>query len=325
MNALLALFGILFAYFGMLSLLPIKPLALQSSASPVSDYETALARIEKIQTEERADKRINPICVSTLMSHGHQAEKAIVFFHGYTSCPEQFRLLGEKFFAQGYNVFIPRLPRHGPANRLSHELAELTAEELVGFANAMLDIAQGLGKKIIVAGLSGGGTMALWLAQQRADIDLAVALAPFIDVSYVPTFLTQTATNWVLTSPNRFEWWDPKTKANNSGVSLYSYPRYWTHASGEILRLGLLTKASARQEAPRANRLLLVVSANDTAINNNEVMQIASDWKRFKSNEIRVYEFQRELNLNHDFITPERLHDKRALVYQTLFDLISDR
>ncbi len=322
MNALLALIGILLAYFGALSLMPIKPLQISSRQDPASSYEMALTRIEKIQTAEQKDKNIDPVCISNLLSQGHQTEKMIVFFHGYTSCPEQFRLLGEKFFEQGYNVFIPRLPRHGPANRLSSELADLTAEELIEFANEMMDIARGLGRKVAVAGLSGGGTMALWLAQHRSEVDVAVALAPFIGVSYVPTFMTPTATNWVLTSPNRFEWWDPKTKEKNPRVSLYSYPRYWTHASGEILRLGLLVKAEAAREKPRARQIALITNANDTAINNNEVAQIVRSWKQFKPNNIKTYEFGRSLNLNHDFITPERLNEKIGFVYQTLFNLI---
>jgi esterase/lipase len=324
MNALLALLGIVLGYFGALSSIPIKPLDLRLKEDAASDYEVARTRIEKTQIEERTSQKINPVCVSNFLSHGRQTEKVIVFFHGYTSCPEQFRSLGEKFFEQGYNVFIPRLPRHGPANRLSNGLAKLTAEELIHFANEAIDIARGLGEKITVAGLSGGGTMVLWLAQHRADIDLAVALAPFIGVSYVPTLLTHTATNWVLTSPNRFEWWDPKTRDKNPGVSLYSYPRYWTHASGEILRLGLLAKAESKRETPRARRILIITNAKDTAINNNEIAQIIHNWRRFQSSVIKMYEFDRRLNLNHDFITPERLGDKLDSVYQTLLDLMID-
>ncbi len=52
---------------------------------------------------------------SIAMLTGAHAAKAVVIFHGYTVLPEQFRLVGDAYRAQGYNVWIPRLPRHGMA------------------------------------------------------------------------------------------------------------------------------------------------------------------------------------------------------------------
>jgi carboxylesterase len=83
----------------------------------------------------------------------------IVFFHGFTSCPEQFRKLGEQFYEQGYNVDIPRNPHHGHADQLSEAMLETSAEELAAFATESIDIARGLGDELIVRGLSGDGTI----------------------------------------------------------------------------------------------------------------------------------------------------------------------
>lgn len=98
-------------------------------------------------------------------------KKPIDFFHGFTSCPEQFRELGEQFFEQGYNVYIPRMPHHGHADQLSDALLNTSSEELAAFATESIDIARGLGDEVTVGGLSGGGTITAWIAQERNNAD----------------------------------------------------------------------------------------------------------------------------------------------------------
>ena len=101
--------------------LSVKPVNLNEviTSTPASNYEEALNRIEAVQAVEAANGDLNPVCLSKLMTHGERTENAIVFLHGFTSCPEQFEQLGEAFFNQGYNVYIPRLPGHG-RRRHSH-------------------------------------------------------------------------------------------------------------------------------------------------------------------------------------------------------------
>jgi esterase/lipase len=67
----------------------------------------------------------------------------------------------------GYNVLIPRLPRHGLADRKVENLSPLKAEELRDCADASVDIACGLAQKVYVARLSAGGTLSAWIAQNR--------------------------------------------------------------------------------------------------------------------------------------------------------------
>ena len=62
---------------------------------------------------------------------------------------------------------------------LHSSLASLTSEGLIAYGNEAVDVATGLGDKVTVLGLSGGGAVAAYLAQSRADIDLAVPVAPF--------------------------------------------------------------------------------------------------------------------------------------------------
>src|SRR5258708_7053113 len=86
-----------------------------SRSAPVSGYEEAVSRFNKMQSHEQ--QQVSPVAQSILLTHGYRTAKVILFFHGYSSSPQQFRLLGEEFFRMGYNVIIPRLPGHGIADR----------------------------------------------------------------------------------------------------------------------------------------------------------------------------------------------------------------
>jgi hypothetical protein len=88
--------------------------SLQSHPNPARDYGEAVSRFQKIQGAE--GRELNPVCLSILLTHGKRTKRAVVLFHGLTNCPEQFRELGRTFYELGYNVLIPRLPRHGLAD-----------------------------------------------------------------------------------------------------------------------------------------------------------------------------------------------------------------
>src|SRR5215475_1348558 len=122
---------------------------LQSHPNPARNYDEALSRFQKIQSSEGPE--LNPVCLSILLTHGKRTKRTVVFFHGLTNCPEQFRELGHTFYELGYNVLIPRLPRHGLADRRVENLTPLKAEELRDCADASVDIACGLGEKVSVA------------------------------------------------------------------------------------------------------------------------------------------------------------------------------
>jgi alpha/beta hydrolase family protein len=155
--AVFILLGILYLSFG--RLLQAAQESLRSHPAPMADYAAALRRFQQIQETEGPE--LNPVCRSILLTHGQRTERALVFFHGYTNCPQQFRDLGHIFYELGYNVLIPRLPRHGLADRKVENLSPLKAEELRECADTSVDIACGIGRKVYVAGLSAGGTVGL--------------------------------------------------------------------------------------------------------------------------------------------------------------------
>jgi carboxylesterase len=141
----------------------------------------------------------------------------IVLLHGLTNCPAQFDSLGRLSFARGANVLIPRLPRHGLADRMTRALAYTDVPELCAFTDRVMDAARGLGDSVTVVGLSTGGVMAAWAGQQRADVDRAVVIAPLLGLGYAPGPLTPAAARLMRSLPNLFVWWDSKARERLAG------------------------------------------------------------------------------------------------------------
>src|ERR1700730_8792759 len=165
-------------------------------------YAASLERMRALQAREQADPRINPDCASIVFDHGKAMPRSIVCMHGITSSPVQFRDLGALFYSRGYNVVIPRLPRHGYRDRLTNDQARLTVAEFQTYASEAVEIGRGLGGHLTVAGLSVGGLIAAWCAQTQSDVDLAVAIAPSFAPYGVPLRLLPALTQLVRMLPN---------------------------------------------------------------------------------------------------------------------------
>ncbi len=308
----------------LLIILGMKPfkLNMEISSNPAGSYEESVARIEKIRAAEAELSDLNQVCGSKLLTHGEKVGNTIVFLHGFTSCPDQFAQLGQEYYERGYNVYIPRTPRHGIKDRLGNPLKGLSAEELAKFAALSADIAQGLGERVIVAGLSGGGSMATWLSQERADVDLAVPIAPFLGVGFIPRILNRPLTNLLLLVPDFFQWWDPINKENNPNSMPYSYTRYPTHSLLENMRLGFAVEEVAKRAKPAAGAILVITNANDSSVNNEVIAQFEGMWLEYGEQFLQTFQFAEELGLPHDLITADRPDGNIELVYPKLHELI---
>ena len=274
-----------------------------SRPQPVSRYEEALARVQSMQEQDKKDL-VHDVCITKLYTHGGQTEHAVVLLHGFTTCPEQFNELGKGYYEAGNNVFIPRMPYHGLSDRLTDALINLTAENLAAFGDKVLDIAHGLGKRVTVMGISGSGTLVTWLAQNRADLDYAFAIAPLFGLAFIPTRLTRLFERIALLLPNFFLWWDPRTKADNPFSIYYAYPRYPSHALVEILRLGMITRAQAEKSAPACSKVTIIINDAEPAVSNAEIMKLIRLWRKHAKASVDEYHFEKEMKLPHDIITP---------------------
>jgi carboxylesterase len=316
--------GILVAFIILLLVLAYKPFSLQETfvSDPAQSYEAALARISEIQAAEAGLPDLSPECGTILMTHEEKVDNVITFLHGFTSCPDQFAALGEQYFNQGYNVLIPRQPRHGLQEFEGDPLKGLTAEELAAFGTQIADIAQGLGERVVIAGLSGGGSVATWLAQERADVDLAVPISPFLGIGFIPKALTRPLTNLILLIPDFHQWWDPVHKMSNPLSAPYSYRGYYMHSLFENLRLGFVTEQDAKQVKPATSGILVITNANDESVNNGIIAEFEELWREHGEQFLHTFQFEKELGIPHDMITVNRPDSHIDIVYPKLLELI---
>ena len=320
-GSLLMVIGFVLLALIILAFIPVQ-IGTSPAPDPVQSYEQALERLEVVQSQERANPDINPTCYTRLLTHDQKVERTIVFLHGFTSCPDQFATLGNQYYQAGYNVFIPRQPRHGLQEFEGNPLKGLTAEELAGFGSQVADIAQGLGERVVVVGLSGGGSIATWLAQERADVDLAVPISPFLGIGFIPRPLTRPLTNLLLLVPDFHQWWDPLTKLSNPLSAPYSYRGYYMHSLFENLRLGFAAEEKAKQVKPAAGGILVITNANDESVNNEVIAEFEQLWREHGEQFLQTYQFEKSLGIPHDMITVTRPDNHVEIVYPKLTELI---
>src|SRR2546425_202029 len=110
---------------------------------------------------------VNPLCHTRVYTHGRRVERALVLLHGFTNCPQQFDALGRQFHEMGWNVLIPRYPRHGYSDRLNTSISGLRTDHLTSLATRAAEASAGLGERLTVAGLSLGAIRTGHLAQSR--------------------------------------------------------------------------------------------------------------------------------------------------------------
>jgi alpha-beta hydrolase superfamily lysophospholipase len=316
-RALLIILAIIAVVVGSL-FIPWNISGLASHSNPAKTYGEAVQRIQAMQADGAS--KMNPKCITQFMTHGQQTQHVIILVHGYTNCPEQFAELGQRFYDLGYNVLIAPLPHHGLADRMTDEQGQLKAEELAAYADQVVDIADGLGKQITMAGLSAGGVTTAWAAQNRKDIDLAVIISPAFGFQAIPTKLTAPIMNIVSILPDTFVWWDETLKANE--LPTHAYPRYSKHALAQIMRLGFAVQAQAKAQAPAAGKFLVITNANDTSVNNVLTAQVVSIWMQNGAT-INTYEFPASQGLAHDLIDPSQPNQPIDMIYPQLIELIT--
>jgi pimeloyl-ACP methyl ester carboxylesterase len=263
---------------------------------------------------------VNPLCQSRLYTHGHRTERSLVLLHGFTNCPQQMDALGAQFFAQGWNVFIPRYPRHGYRDRLTAAIAELRAEHLVALANRSMKVGNALGERLTVAGLSLGAILAGLMAQRRADVDRAVLIAPMLGLRPIPGPVLTAVSLFATRAPNFYMWWNRKEK-DRIGPA-YGYPRFSTHAYAALFECGRMLVGEARRGAPQAKSLAVITNAAEPRLDNRFTYALIDSWRNHRAN-VETYEFPIADGLPHDLIDPGNAAQNNALVYPVVSRLIS--
>lgn len=240
-----------------------------------------------------------------------------MLFHGLTNCPEQFDALAQHLHAGGDTVYVPRLPLHGYADRMTRAIGALTTAQIQAAATDAAHLAAQLGERVAVMGISLGGTMALWLAQTTA-IDNAVGLAPFLMLPVVPRgpgMLLMRLLDWL---PDFFIWWDPRKKKAIGPP--YAYPGFWTHCLAQAMFAGAAIFEATATAAPRAARATIVINTHDPAVNNGVARSLAERWN--EHDPAYTSQLWSDLGAVHDVIDPTTFPNATTLTYPRLTSLL---
>ncbi|CAM2007468.1 alpha/beta hydrolase [Acanthopleuribacter pedis] len=128
----------------------------------------------------QAHSGLKPECVP--FSLVANRDQCVVFIHGFTGSPADFRDFAKRYQAAGYDVFVPLVPGHGSHVSM---LQDLTWRELFVPFVPLLKRLRRRYKRVHVTGLSYGGVIASTLVLTCPQADTLSLFAPafFLTVS----------------------------------------------------------------------------------------------------------------------------------------------
>ena len=221
-----------------------------------------------------------------------------------------------RLFAEGDNVFVPRLPHHAEKAGRVANMGKLTAQELRDLGDASVDVARGLGDTVIVSGLSAGGTIAAWVGQYRSDVQRVVLVAPALDVTHVPWLLDGAALRLALRLPN------VSRASPRDTTEPDREPGWATHAVAQTLKLGVAVRRSASGKRPAVHDLTVLLNAYDRTISNSVAIDLAHRWQSHGA-ETHIYLLPDSLHLPHVRDRSATSGEQLSVVYPVLDALIA--
>ena len=101
----------------------------------------------------------------------------VLVLHGFTGNPATMRPLAERCVAKGYRVELPRLPGHGTS------VADMMTTGWSDWSTTALEAYDALAshcEKVAVVGLSMGGALTAFVAEQRSSVAGCVLINPVV-------------------------------------------------------------------------------------------------------------------------------------------------
>lgn len=108
-------------------------------------------------------------------SHITDGDRGALVIHGFTGNPASMRGLAEAFAAAGYHVELPRLPGHGTTidDMLTTAWVDWSSEIEAAYQRLAVRT-----RAVVVAGLSMGGALTLWIAGRHPEIAGLICVNP---------------------------------------------------------------------------------------------------------------------------------------------------
>jgi alpha-beta hydrolase superfamily lysophospholipase len=296
----LGIVGVLAATVLVLGFTPLLDDDLESRPDPAGDYASAMSKADALLAADGDD--IDPRCRSEVLTQGQRTQRSVVLLHGYTNCPQQFAVVAQAYSDAGYNVVVARLPEHGKADRMTKALSDLEPGALTSLGDQAVDIAAGLGERVTVVGLSGGGTLAAWLAGERDDVAEAVLMAPLMVPKVLPEVTVGPVARLGSVLPDFYLWWDGDLK-EQLATPPYAYPRYSVHSLGAMLAVGRRAQGDIDRTTD-LDRLVVVTNENDGAVKNAAIDRLRERLGRHATT-TATHVFTEDLGYKHDIVDPQ--------------------
>jgi len=299
----------------------LKPVSLEGLTArpdPSAGFAPALERFEAMRANPEA--LIHPRCRANVLHHGRRMPVACILVHGISNCPYSMIDFAPQVHALRYNLLIARMPFNGHLDNGTDALRHVTAENLRAFADECVDIAAGMGEQVVVLGISAGGVVAGWMAQNREDVEHAILVAPSFGLSSFGTGLNTTLMRLMLALPHLSIWKDPVARSKAFSRP-HSYERQSTRGMGEVIRLGLATSRQASATRAGATRISVVTNGADPAVDPQMIARLVRKWREHQA-PVETFEFAEDLKLPHELIDPTERGAQPELVYPRLLALI---
>jgi carboxylesterase len=269
----------------------VQPLPAQRDQAA---YTSSVAAISRRQAVD--DSIAVPGARSILLAGGAPTVRAIVLLHGLTDSPRQFETFAYLLHADGNNVYVPRLPQHGLRGSNVGALSALTAAQLRGVADSVVNEARGLGDSVVIIGLSMGGTIGAWIAQQR-EVSRVILIAPAIEPGRIPSLMDRPLIGLADRLPPITRRSPPDTARPDREVG------FNLRAVAETLELGSSILGQAAREASRTRDIVVLVNASDRTIQESAAEALARNWLQHGAT-VLVFELPDSLRLPHNIIDP---------------------
>ena len=270
-------------------------------------YTAALLRIGLRQRQDDSVAVANGR--SILMTHGDRAPRVYVLLHGFTDAPTQFATVGGHLFADGANVYIPRLPHHAERVSPLRAIGRVTSDELARFADSTAQIARGLGDTIVVVGLSAGGVLAGWITEYHPEVLRTVLIAPAIAPGRIPS--DEGAGLVILASklPEVVRMSAPIDTARPENI-----PGITTRGLAELLRLGQRVRDRAEAAPPSVHDVVFLLNEADRTVSEDAALELAQRWMD-RGATPRAYRFGIGAKLPHNVMELTSRGGNTELVY----------
>jgi carboxylesterase len=217
------------------------------------------------------------------------AGTGVLLVHGFTGSPFSMRPWGEHLAAEGFAVRAPLLPGHGTR----WQDANLTTEQdWVDAVSRAFDELRAECERVVVAGLSMGGTLAIRLAELRPDDVAALVLVN-------PSLLTERRDAKLLPLLARLtpSWKAIANDIKKPGVDERAYAKLPTRAVLGLRRLWTATRADlGRVTAP----LLVFRSVTDHVVEPASVRVLLAGVSSHDTTEVLLEDSYHVATLDND-------------------------